>query len=95
MNIMDFNVKKLAADAGTFLSRAVQVRRGEGSPSAEEVKPRFPSFQRGTSCLVPLEREARALARPLLHARDPTPPQLARKPASLALGQQPVDQEPN
>lgn len=27
MNIMDFNVKKLAADAGTFLSRAVQVRR--------------------------------------------------------------------
>lgn len=25
MNIMDFNVKKLAADAGTFLSRAVQV----------------------------------------------------------------------
>lgn len=26
MNIMDFNVKKLAADAGTFLSRAVQVR---------------------------------------------------------------------
>lgn len=23
---MDFNVKKLAADAGTFLSRAVQVR---------------------------------------------------------------------
>lgn len=28
---MDFNVKKLAADAGTFLSRAVQVPRwGEG-----------------------------------------------------------------
>jgi hypothetical protein len=28
---MDFNVKKLAADAGTFLSRAVQVpRRGAG-----------------------------------------------------------------
>lgn len=27
MNIMDFNVKKLAADAGTFLSRAVQVQR--------------------------------------------------------------------
>lgn len=26
MNIMDFNMKKLAADAGTFLSRAVQVR---------------------------------------------------------------------
>ena len=25
---MDFNVKKLAADAGTFLSRAVQVPRG-------------------------------------------------------------------
>uniref|UniRef100_A0A8P0PLT1 Endophilin-B1 n=1 Tax=Canis lupus familiaris TaxID=9615 RepID=A0A8P0PLT1_CANLF len=27
MNIMDFNVKKLAADAGTFLSRAVQKER--------------------------------------------------------------------
>lgn len=27
---MDFNVKKLAADAGTFLSRAVQVPRGWG-----------------------------------------------------------------
>lgn len=27
---MDFNVKKLAADAGTFLSRAVQVAAGRG-----------------------------------------------------------------
>ncbi|KAJ8793511.1 hypothetical protein J1605_019345 [Eschrichtius robustus] len=36
MNIMDFNVKKLAADAGTFLSRAVQVpRREEGVATPE------------------------------------------------------------
>ena len=33
---MDFNVKKLAADAGTFLSRAVQVpRREEGVATPE------------------------------------------------------------
>lgn len=33
---MDFNVKKLAADAGTFLSRAVQVPRWGGKGGARE-----------------------------------------------------------
>lgn len=32
---MDFNVKKLAADAGTFLSRAVQVPRWGGGRGRE------------------------------------------------------------
>lgn len=53
MNIMDFNVKKLAADAGTFLSRAVQVpRREEGvatprrdrEGSPETAAPSAPGF---------------------------------------------------
>lgn len=42
MNIMDFNVKKLAADAGTFLSRAVQVPRwgkGGGAAGTQEGQP--------------------------------------------------------
>lgn len=38
MNIMDFNMKKLAADAGTFLSRAVQVRP---LPRGRALRPSF------------------------------------------------------
>lgn len=54
MNIMDFNVKKLAADAGTFLSRAVQVRRHRGDRAVRRKRSRvFPSWRRGR-LVVPL-----------------------------------------
>lgn len=46
MNIMDFNVKKLAADAGTFLSRAVQVRPRSPAPAGASPGPSFAAAAR-------------------------------------------------
>lgn len=82
MNIMDFNVKKLAADAGTFLSRAVQVRR---QSSAEEAKPCFP-FLAKRAPSRPSQRRASGVGQgrcctretpPLPSPPSPSPPQLA------------------
>lgn len=95
MNIMDFNVKKLAADAGTFLSRAVQVRRrrlrpgwwrlgrARGGLARGRRRPGYPGLPMGAAWR-PCPAGRFRLARP--HHRRPAPGEASRDAAQGVLG---------